>query len=172
MKASARASAVTSSAVIEFARRIQRKRASLSSSPLTASIAPAATGRSFLRSIGLGKADIIAGPEITLSKILQEWRKLDAHYSSMELNRGGNRAEANNSAQRLKYLNSRIILLEYRVFGNNVNEKYPEFSTPEEWLQWRLIHAHPEYNCDHPEDGWTRELFSYAYEDSKLAFDK
>ena len=163
---------MTSSAVIEFARRIQRKRASLSNSPLTASTAPAATGRSFLRSIGLGKADIIAGPEITLSKMLQEWRNLDLHYSSMEFNIGGIPTDAENNDPKLKNLNGRITLLEYRVFGNNVNEKYPEFSTPEEWLQWRLIHAHPEYNCDRGHDGWTRELFSYAYEDSKFAFGK
>jgi len=170
MKTSARASAITSPAVVEFARRIQRKRASLSNSPPTATMAPASTGRSLLHSLGLGKVDIAAGPEITLAKMLKEWRNLDATYLGMLFDRGGRRTAVEKQGDALKNLNSRIRLLEYRVFGNNVGDKYPNFERPEHWLKWRLTLSHPDYGCDKTVNGWTDELFAFAFEDSKLAF--
>lgn len=170
MKTTARASAVTSPAVVEFARRIQRKRASLSNNPLTATITPISTGRSLLRSLGLGKAEIVVGPEITLAKMLKEWRDLDANYAKMCFHRGNVISPEEKYAEELKDLNSRIVLLEYRVFGNNVSSKYPTFEKPEHWFQWRLILAHPDYDCDNDFYGWTNELFTFAFEDSKLAF--
>lgn len=170
MKKTARASAITSPAVVEFARRIQRKRGSLSNSPLTVSVAPAKTGRSFLHALGLGKADIAVGPEITLAKMLKEWRDLDATYMSMDFYRGGTRTPQERQEDSIKDLNSRIALIEYRVFGNNIGGKYPTFERAEQWLNWRLILAHPDYGCDKDFNGWTQELFAFAFEDSKLAF--
>lgn len=102
--------------------------------------------------------------------MLKEWRDLDATYMSMSFHRGGIRTPAEKEQETLKDLNSRIVLLEYRVFGNNVNDKYPTFERPEHWLQWRLIMAHPDYGCDKEFNGWTGELFAFAFEDSKLAF--
>lgn len=170
MKTTAQASAVTSPAVIEFARRIQRKRASLANSPLTATTAPPSTSRSFFRSLGLAKADIAFGPEITLAKMLREWRALDPTYISMNFHRSGNRTPGEKQAETLRDLNSRIALLEYRIFGNNVTDKYPTFEQVEHWLRWRLILAHPEYGCDDEFKGWTDELFIFAFEDSALSF--
>lgn len=102
--------------------------------------------------------------------MLKEWRDLDATYMSMNFHRGGVRTPEEKRSESLKNLNSRIVLLEYRVFGNNVNDKYPTFERPEHWFKWRLILAHPEYGCDKEFNGWTDELFAFAFEDSKLAF--
>lgn len=170
MKATARASALASPAVLEFAKRIQRKRASLSDNPFVEGSAPVSTGRSFLQSIGLGKSSVAVGPELTLAKMLKEWRELDATYASMAFSRGRARSVEEKASEALKDLNNRIVLLEYRVFGNNVSEKYPSFNRTEDWLPWRLVHAHPDYGCERRNDGWKEVLFTFALEDSKLAF--
>jgi hypothetical protein len=47
---------------------------------------------------------------------------------------------------------------------------YPTFERAEHWLQWRLILAHPDYGFDKEFNGWTDDLFAFAFEDSKLAF--
>ena len=75
--------------------------------------------------------------------MLKEWRNLDATYMSMSFHRGGSRTTEEKQCQDLKDLNSRIILLEYRVFGNNVSDKYPDFDRPEHWLRWRRKSQRP-----------------------------
>jgi hypothetical protein len=129
MKSSARASALTDTAVLEIAKRIQRKRTAAADSPLLAQIAPSASGQGFLRRFGLGKIGIALSPEITIAKMLKEWHGLDSHYASAALYRGGIHTPAEKAAQALKDLNDRIGLVEYRVFGTSPGEKYPEFSS-------------------------------------------
>lgn len=170
MKPSARASALTDTAVLEIAKRIQRKRTTIADSPLLAQIAPSASGQGFLRRFGLGKVDIALSPEITLAKMLKEWHGLDSHYASAAHYRGGIRTAAEKEAQSLKDINDRIGLVEYRVFGMSPNAKYPEFTGLSEWLAWRIQLAHPEHRCADGAAGWKPELFSFAVEDAKLSF--
>jgi hypothetical protein len=170
MKTSARASALTDTAVLELGKRIQRKRVALADNPLLAQSTPSGSGQGILRRLGLGKLDIALSPEITLAKMLKEWHGLDSHYMSAAFYRGGNPSVAEKSAQALKDLNDRIGLVEFRVFGTSPGEKYPEFENLADWLAWRIQFAHPERRCADVEAGWTPELFSYAVEDAKLAF--
>lgn len=170
MKPSARASALTDAAVLEIAKRIQRKRTAVAGSPLLAQIAPSNSGQGFLRRFGLGKVDIALSPEITLAKMLREWHGLDSHYASAAHYRGGIHTPAEKAAQTAKDLNDRIGLVEFRVFGTSPGEKYPEFSSLADWLAWRIQFAHPEHRCADPEAGWKPELFAFAVEDAKLSF--
>jgi hypothetical protein len=170
MKPSARASALTDTAVLEIAKRIQRKRAAIADSPLLAQIAPSSSGQGLLRRFGLGKVDIALSPEITLAKMLKEWHGLDSHYATADFYRGGIRTLEEKVAQTLKDLNSRIGLVEYRVFGTSPGEKYPDFRSLADWLAWRIQYAHPEHRCGDTEAGWKPELFAFAVEDAKLSF--
>lgn len=170
MKTSARASALTDTAVLELGKRIQRKRIALADNSLLAQIAPASSGQGLLRRFGLGKVDIALSPEITLAKMLKEWHGLDSHYASSAFYRGGNPSAAEKANQALKDLNDRIGLVEYRVFGTSPGEKYPEFTKLADWLAWRIQLAHPEHRCRDTEAGWTPELFVSAVEDAKLSF--
>jgi hypothetical protein len=170
MKPSARASAITDSAVVEVAKRIQRKRTLLADNPFLAQSASDASGQGLLRRLGLGKIDVALSPEITLAKMLKEWRGLDAHYASAQLYRGGGRSAEEKAAQALKDLNDRIALVEYRVFGYSPGEKYPAFTGLAEWLAWRIQLAHPEHRCADKEAGWKPELFAFVVEDAKLSF--
>ena len=170
MKASARASALTDTGVLEIAKRIQRKRATVADSPLLAHIAPSNSGQGFLRRLGLGKVDVALSPEITLAKMLKEWHGLDSHYASAAHYRGGSHTKEEKIVQALKDLNDRIGLVEYRVFGTSPGEKYPEFLSLAHWLAWRIQFAHPEHRCADAEAGWKPELFAFAVEDAKLSF--
>jgi hypothetical protein len=170
MKPAARASALTDTSVLEVAKRIQRKRATVADNPLLAHVAPSSSGQGLLRRFGLGKVDIALSPEITLAKMLKEWHGLDSHYATANFYRGGVRTEQEKAAQALKDLNDRIGLVEYRVFGTSPGPKYPEFSSLAEWLAWRIQLAHPEHRCDDREAGWKTELFAFAVEDAKLSF--
>ena len=170
MKPSARAAALTDIAVLEVAKRIQRKRAALAESRLLADIAPSNSGQGILRRFGLGKVDIALSPEITLAKMLREWHGLDSHYASATFYRGGMPTPEEKAAQGLMDLNDRIGLVEYRVFGTSPGEKYPEFKSVPEWLAWRIQLAHPEHQCSDAKAGWKSELFSFAVEDAKLSF--
>lgn len=170
MKTSARAAALTDTAVIELAKRIQRKRAILADNPLLAAIAPSQSGQGFLRRLGLGKVDIALSPEITLAKLVKEWRSLDRHYESLAPYGDGSQTMADKVAGALKNLNSRIGLVEYRVFGANTGPAYPQFTDPVAWLAWRLQVAHPEHGCGNASAGWKPELFAYALEESHLSF--
>lgn len=170
MKASARASALTDTAVLEIAKRIQRKRAAIAETPILASIAPSASGQGLLRRFGLGKVDIALSPEITLAKMLKEWHGLDSHYASAAYYRGGIQAPDEKKAQAHKDLNDRIGLVEYRVFGTSPGPKYPEFDSLTSWLAWRIQFAHPEHRCADAAAGWKPELFAFVIEDAKLSF--
>ena len=170
MKPSARATALTDTAVLEIAKRIQRKRVAVAGNSLLAQIAPSNSGQGFLRRFGLGKVDIALSPEITLAKMLREWHDLDSHYASAAHYRGESYTPAEKAAQAVKDLNDRIGLVEYRVFGTSPGEKYPEFSSLASWLAWRIQFAHPEHRCTDAEAGWKPELFAFAVEDAKLSF--
>ena len=170
MKPSARASALTDVAVLEIAKRIQRKRITVADNPLLSQDAPTSSGQGFLRRFGLGKVDVALSPEITLAMMLKEWHGLDSHYASARSYRGVRRSEAEMAAQSFKDINDRIGLVEYRVFGTSPNAKYPEFGALAEWLAWRVQLAHPEHRCDDSASGWKPELFSFAVEDAKLSF--
>lgn len=170
MKPSARASALTDIAVLEVARRIQRKRAVLADNRLLAHIAPTNSGQGLLRRFGLGKVDIALSPEVTLAKMLKEWHGLDSHYASAAFYRGGLPTAEEKAAQGLKDLNDRIGLVEYRVFGTSPGSKYPEFTSLADWLAWRIQLAHPEHRCADVEAGWKPELFAFAVDDAKLSF--
>lgn len=170
MKTSARASALTDTAVLELGKRIQRKRIALADNSLVAQVAPSSSGQGLLRRFGLGKVDIALSPEITLAKMLKEWHGLDSHYASAAFYRGGNPSAAEKATQALKDLNDRIGLVEYRVFGTSPGEKYPEFANVADWLAWRIQLAHPEHRCSDIEAGWKPELFEFAVEDAKLSF--
>jgi hypothetical protein len=52
----------------------------------------------------------------------------------------------------------------------NIGRNYPEFKTAGDWLAWRLKLAHPDHRCDDPSSGWRPELYSWAFEESKLSF--
>lgn len=170
MKPSARASAFTDTAVLEIAKRIQRKRAAVADNPFLARVAPSNSGQGFLRRFGLGRVDIALGPEMTLAKMLKEWHGLDSHYASAAYYRGGNLTAADRTSQAVKDLNDRIGLVEYRVFGTSPGEKSPEFSSLVSWLAWRIQFAHPEHRCADVEAGWKPELFAFVVEDAKLSF--
>jgi len=170
MKTSARASALTDTAVLELSKRIQRKRVALADNPLLAHTAPSASGQGLLRRFGLGKVDIALSPEITLAKMLKEWHGLDSHYVSAAFYRGGNPSAEEKAHQAFKDVNDRIGLVEYRVFGTSPGERYPEFSNAEDWLAWRIQFAHPEHRCADAAAGWKPELFTFAVEDAKLSF--
>lgn len=170
MKPSARASALTDTSVLEVAKRIQRKRASIADNALLAHIAPSSSGQGLLRRFGLGKVDIVLSPEITLARMLKEWHALDAHYASAAYYRVGVPSQQEQDAQVLKDLNDRIGLVEYRVFGTSPGAQYPEFRSLAEWLAWRIQFAHPEHRCTDREAGWKPELFAFAVEDAKLSF--
>jgi hypothetical protein len=170
MKPTARASALTDTAVLEIAKRIQRKRSAIAGNAFLAQSAPAASGQGLLRRFGFGKVDIALSPEITVAKMLKEWHELDAHYASASFYRGGIRTPEEKAAQALKDLNDRIGLVEYRVFGTSPGEKYPTFNSLAEWLAWRIQLACPEHRCADAEAGWKPELFSFAVEDAKLSF--
>ena len=170
MTPSARASALTDTAVLEIAKRIQRKRATLAGNPLLANATPSNSGQGFLRRLGLGKVDIALSPEITLAKMLKEWHGLDSHYASAAHYRGGSQTTEEKVSQAAKDLNDRIGLVEYRVFGTSPGEKYPEFSSLASWLAWRIQFAHPEHRCRDAEAGWIPELFAFVAEDAKLSF--
>lgn len=139
MTPSARASALTDTAVLEIAKRIQRKRATLAGNPLLANATPSSYGQGFLRRLGLGKVDIALSPEITLAKMLKEWHGLDSHYASAAHYRGGGQTTEEKVFRAAKDLNDRIGLVEYRVFGTSPGEKYPEFSSLGGWLEWRIL---------------------------------
>ena len=170
MTPSARASALTDTAVLEIAKRIQRKRATLAGNPLLANATPSSYGQGFLRRLGLGKVDIALSPEITLAKMLKEWHGLDSHYASAAHYRGGGQTTEEKVFRAAKDLNDRIGLVEYRVFGTSPGENYPEFSSLGGWLEWRIQFAHPDHRCGDAEAGWGPELFAFATEDAKLSF--
>lgn len=170
MKPAARASALIDTAVLEVAKRIQRKRSAIADNAFLAQSAPDASGQGLLRRLGFGKVDIALSPEITLAKMLKEWHGLDAHYATASFYRGGIRSPEEKVAQSLKDLNDRIGLVEYRVFGTSPGEKYPTFKSLAGWLAWRVQHAFPEHRCGDAEAGWKPELFTFAVEDAKLSF--
>lgn len=170
MKPSARASALTDTAVLEFAKRIQRKRTAIADNPLLAQIAPSVSGQGFLRRFGLAKVDIAMSPELTLAKMLKEWHGLDSFYETVALNgdRGLTPAEVANNSR--KALNDRLGLVEYRVFGTSPGKHYPDFSDPADWLAWRIQLAYPTHHCNDTSAGWKPGLFTFIVEDAKLSF--
>ena len=87
-------------------------------------------------------------PEHTLARIIKE---------DMALRRG---ATANS-------LESRISIIEYRLFGLSGFAQYPDFETLENWLEWRLPQAHDGLIMA---EGWTPDLYAFAVEDAKLSF--
>ena len=169
MKASARFGAVTDVSVIEFAKRIERKRMSIADNSLLASIAPSSSGQGWLRKLGLNKADIALSPEITLSKILKEWYAADDQLSMRSHLRGGESVKEL-TVKTKDLLNKYIGLIEYRVFGNNCGPNYPDFEDLASWLAWRTQLAHPDRDCSEAETGWKLELFAFAIDDAKLSF--
>lgn len=171
MKATTRLSALTDSAVLEFAKRLQRKRVAIAPNPYLAISAPSSSGQGLLRRMGFGKVDIAISPEITLAMMLREWRGLHAVYSFLALHSAKERVDEAQAVQASKSLNDKIGLVEYRVFGTSPGPSYPQFESLEEWLCWRLQMAHPEHRCGDRNAGWKPELFLYAAEEALLVFD-
>lgn len=58
-------------------------------------------------------------------------------------------------------LDTQLPVLESRVFDKNLGPSYPEFSTIESWLAWRLQLAFPDRRL-RAADGWTPEYFEWA----------
>ena len=168
MKPSARAPALTDTALFEMAKRIQRKRTAVADNSILAQIASSASGQGFLRRFGLGKVDIALSPEITLAKMLKEWYGLGSHHASAAFYRGDIHTAAEKAAQVRKDLNNRIGFVEYHVFRTSPGEKYSEFTSLVDWLAWCVQLAHAEHRCADAAAAWKPELFAFAVEDSKL----
>lgn len=171
MKLTARASALTDTEVLGFATRLQRKRISLADDYFDARVAPSNSGQGLLRFLGFGKADVALAPELTIGKLLKEWRRLDSVFSNPHAAPGRFASDEVKAAYALKNLDSHIWAADFRVFGQSVVADCPTFTSPEAWLAWRVHTAHPEHRCNNPEAGWKPELFTFAVADAQLAFD-
>ena len=171
MKLSALATSITDTAVIELAKRIRRKRLSLATNPFIANSVPLSSGQGWLRRVGLERADLAASPEITVAKMLQEWRRHQKFQRSLGSGQRHYANDAEAAAHALESLNNTLRYMEYRVFGNNPNEKYPRFESFVEWMAWRVQVAHPEHHCADEAYGWTYSLYDFALSESELAFD-
>lgn len=90
--------------------------------------------------LGITPDGMMFPPERTLAIILKEWARV-----------------------RRMTLDDQISLLEWRVFSKNFWPGYPDFSTLNEWIMWRLRVEFP----GHPfiaADGWTPEMLDWAKE--------
>jgi hypothetical protein len=170
MKLGALVNSVANTSVLEFAKRIQRKRLTLATNPWLASGAPTKSGQGWLRRLGLDSIDIAASPELTLAKICQEWQRNEQYHQKGAPYRRQPADSAEAESKNLEKMNRNIAYIEYRVFGQNPNERYPKFSELVEWLAWRVQVAHPDHQCANPELGWTRTLYSFALSEMPLAF--
>lgn len=101
-------------------------------------LAPSGTEQHIFRGIGLSSIGESFSPERTLSLILKEWVKI-----------------------RGMSVDSQISLLEWRVFSKNFWPGYPDFSSVNEWIAWRLQYEFPNHSF-RDQDGWTYEFLEWA----------
>lgn len=101
-------------------------------------IANSGTSQHFLREIGFEKVGESFSPERTLALMLKEW-----------------------AGVRKMPVDSQISLIEWRVFSKNFWSGYPDFTSINDWMAWRLQHEFQSHTFRH-QDGWTVELLDWG----------
>ena len=119
--------------ISSFTKILQNKRTPLQ-------IGPDGSAQGFFYKAGLSSVGNMQSPEAKIAHILKEYVALRRYDIS-----------------------SQISVIEYRVFGKNCLATDPNFSSIEEWMEWRLpreFKNHTFHKCD----GWNLDFYKFAKE--------
>lgn len=117
--------------VSSFTKILQRKRSGLQ-------VGPDGSAQGLFYQIGLGSIGDTQSPEAKLASIMKEYVALRGYD-----------------------LDTQISVIEYRVFGLNLNPSDPAFKTLEEWVAWRLPRAFKNHKFNAC-DGWDVDFYKYS----------
>lgn len=105
-----------------------------------------------MRRFGMERIEVIASPEFCMARMI---KALVCHDRTIGRTRPlCTDEETVASDEDIERLQRVIGYLEYKVFGNNAGENYPEFESLSRWIHWRLCLHFPGHSLV-SRTGWT-----------------
>ena len=154
----------------EFTKRLIAKRQDLATDSFLVGFVGSETAQNHLRTLGLRFIEYAVTPEATVVNVLEQYWPLLRHFGGLA-NPYAIRPDAERSTDWQRILNTIIGQIEYQLTGRpNAAAKLPDFSSLEDYMRYRLRIEHPKEPRLTSEDGFSKEFFAYAIQESKYVF--